>query len=157
MSRVSKAFTTEQVVDPQYRGYGVVHGPSGRVAWERKKGALDKQADVLIGRKRRAKKGSNNRTGVINKKTQAALGHVAWLFGAGYPIRKIARMTKLALNTVTFHIARMGLQAGYCGCGAKGTHRGWCSYRYALSPARQAFIRKWIEEQGSKRAASRGE
>jgi hypothetical protein len=30
-----------------------------------------------------------------------------------------------------------------CGCGKPLRHRGWCRVRYARSPGRQAFMRRW--------------
>src|SRR3990167_5451766 len=125
--RVSASFTTEQVTGPQDRGFGVISGPNHATAWETK-GALERDADALLSEKRNRRKrgaspGTNNRTGVINRKTQAVLGHVAWLLGAGYPLRKIQRMTGLCRPTLRTHIKRMGLVPGLCVCGQVGTHQ----------------------------------
>jgi hypothetical protein len=146
--RIARYFTTEYV-EGNGRSFGVITRPNASLVWEQPKGAIEVEADRLL--KKRlpgAKPGNNNRMGIINSKTRAALGHIAWLLGAGFSIRRIAQITTVTRPTIRNHMKRMGLVAGYCKCGERGTHQGWCSYRVALSPARQSFLRRigWMKE-----------
>lgn len=58
---------------------------------------------------------------------------------AGLSLRAIARMTGVATNTVRRYIPTASARPQRCQCGAPAGHQGWCKWRYARSPARQAM------------------
>lgn len=67
----------------------------------------------------------------------------------GWSERAIARDLEIAKGTVTRYkrmiLASMVVTV-ICPCGKKAFHRGWCSARYAQSPRRKQFMRKWRQK-----------
>jgi len=63
----------------------------------------------------------------------------------GYSMRQIRSQTGMASATITKlrHVLKDEGIEPVCGCGQPTTHRGWCSVRFARSPARQSFMRRW--------------
>lgn len=70
----------------------------------------------------------------------------------GQSVRGVANAVGCAKNTVLRY--RAVIQAAEllgdksvhlptCECGQPAGHRGWCAVRYAKSPKRQEFIRRW--------------
>lgn len=66
---------------------------------------------------------------------------VAYLLGAGKSLREVESMTGVSRKTVN-DIRRSVFQNAdvLCGCGQEAGHKGWCSFRYAQSPERQAMM-----------------
>lgn len=60
------------------------------------------------------------------------------LFRDGHPIRGAARIAGVSPQTARRYARQVG-EAYLCKCGEPSTHQGWCSYRYAMSPSRQAM------------------
>lgn len=67
----------------------------------------------------------------------------------GRSIRQIAADLEIAKGTVQRYrdfFVRANTAKGvtvYCACGKEASHNGWCSERFRLSPARQAFMARW--------------
>jgi hypothetical protein len=59
-------------------------------------------------------------------------------FQSGMSLRKAAAFAGVAKATA----ARYRGPLAQCKCGELQSHRGWCWWRYAASPARQAFMRR---------------
>lgn len=60
--------------------------------------------------------------------------------------RNVARLMGMKPQTVARLRKAVEIERGatiLCACGRPATHRGWCRVRYAASPARQAFIKRW--------------
>lgn len=57
---------------------------------------------------------------------------------AGMSLRWIARTVGISKNTVKRYLPLAGEDRS-CPCGGPAGHQGWCKWRYAQSPARQAF------------------
>jgi hypothetical protein len=69
------------------------------------------------------------------------------LYKSGMSIRFVSKQVGVSKQTVNsyFKLLRMKLGTVLCPCGAVAGHRGWCSLRFAASPARQLWIRgTWI-------------
>lgn len=64
---------------------------------------------------------------------------LADLASQGLSTREIAKRVGIAKNTVQRWIVI--LRPEKCYCGKKAAHRGWCWYRTARSPSRQAFLK----------------
>ena len=68
-----------------------------------------------------------------------------------YSIREICKETDYAKNTIMILVRKIlavrqknGMPDILCPCGKPiQTHKGWCSFRYNKSEARQSFIRNW--------------
>jgi hypothetical protein len=60
------------------------------------------------------------------------------MYNDGTSVRKISRDLGISSNTVKRYIKNQ--PAALCKCGQISKHRGWCSFRYASSLARQAVI-----------------
>ena len=63
--------------------------------------------------------------------------------------RETCRLAGMSKNTVAKLRAVLEQQNDgpfLCVCGKPATHQGWCSYRFAESLERRAFIRKWVSE-----------
>lgn len=134
--------------DQHGNGYDVTFKPRHV---NEQKSALDIEADRLLGIQPVGRRG-NNRLGVMNRKTLAALSEIVRLCEAGYSIRRIAKMVGLSKVTVNGYIKRFGISRGQCPCGQVGSHQGWCSYRIALSPVRREFLSEWTAKQRNKRS-----
>ena len=63
-------------------------------------------------------------------------------FDRGLNLRATARATGAAVMTVSRYYHEKPPML--CLCGKPLTHRGWCSHRVALSPGRQAFLRRFV-------------
>jgi hypothetical protein len=61
------------------------------------------------------------------------------LAAKGLSTREIAKRAGISKNTVQRWIVM--LRPDSCYCGKRASHKGWCWYRVAKSPARQAFLR----------------
>lgn len=61
----------------------------------------------------------------------------------GYGIRATCRLTRHHPGTVTRIYRELGLDIR-CACGRESIHRGWCHIRVKHSPARLAFLAKWL-------------
>lgn len=65
------------------------------------------------------------------------------LLAKGASLRQVSSATGMAKGTVAKLRKVLMLAAGInprCPCGQLAGHRGWCSHRYANSPARQEVI-----------------
>lgn len=60
------------------------------------------------------------------------------LLTPGYSIRKVAAEVGISKHTVMAY--RIGLSRPPCPCGKASGHQGWCSYLFAKSPSRQAYM-----------------
>jgi len=68
----------------------------------------------------------------------------AYLLGAGKSVREVETMTGVPKKTVSdIRKDVMRNSDVFCGCGQEAGHKGWCSFRYDRSPARQAFMTRW--------------
>lgn len=75
----------------------------------------------------------------VRKPTKYRLA--AYLLGAGKSTREVESMIGISKKVVN-DIRRSIFQNTdvLCGCGQEAGHRGWCSFRYDQSPARQATM-----------------
>lgn len=85
---------------------------------------------------------SRNPDGEISR---AKLRELRELFRAGQSARESMESSGLADMTVRKYFGWFELLYGprMCACGQPMKHRGWCSVRYAKSPKRQEFMKKW--------------
>jgi hypothetical protein len=60
---------------------------------------------------------------------------------AGMSLRAIAKFARVSKITVSRYAPRNAERT--CRCGASTAHRGWCWWRFAGSPLRQAFVSGW--------------
>ena len=66
------------------------------------------------------------------------------LLAAGHGVRAVAAEVGVAKNTVTrYRQLLLRHAAPRCPCGAPIGHNGFCAWRFARSPRRQALIRAW--------------
>ncbi len=73
-----------------------------------------------------------------------ALQKIIELIRGGLPNREVSRQTGAATTTVArarYELEKKERCSFLCKCGGRATHRGWCSYRFERSPARQEFIK----------------
>lgn len=73
-----------------------------------------------------------------------------YLIGEGETVRSIAKKAGISRGTAA-KMKREFLEEAaspefnlpvLCQCGKQSDHRGWCSWRYAKSPARQATMKR---------------
>lgn len=65
----------------------------------------------------------------------------AYLLGMGRSIREVESLVGISKKTVNdIRKSIMRNADVLCGCGQEIGHKGWCSFRYDRSPARQAFM-----------------
>lgn len=76
---------------------------------------------------------------MVNVVRPEVAAEIAALFVAGYSIREVCRRTGRARNTVQRYRPE---SVTLCVCGKSSKHRGWCAWRYARSPRRQAVMRR---------------
>lgn len=97
------------------------------------------------GNKRFYPKGRKGGGGNFLKPAKVAL--IIGSLSAGQSIRVTAKIAGCDKHTVQRY-CKMLLAAnpnarGMCACGKPNSHKEWCKVRYAKSPARQAFMKRW--------------
>lgn len=60
----------------------------------------------------------------------------------GGTVREVSRLAGVNRNTVKRYRDKYADEC-VCPCGKPLKHRAWCSHRFAKSPARQEFMRRW--------------
>lgn len=76
------------------------------------------------------------------------------LFEEGYSTRAAARVAGVSKLTAWLYLRNMPDLNCPCGRPMAG-HRGWCSFRFSRSPARQKFMRQWHKNSPKQRPISR--
>ena len=89
---------------------------------------------------------AGNRYGAEDIKSRCSEG-----FSEGKSVRQIMREMGISQGSVTRY-RRLWLKENdlpLCECGKRCDHKGWCSFKYAQSPKRQAALKALHEKQRS--------
>ena len=83
----------------------------------------------------------------MNQKPATVQEKIIEAFVSGASVRHVAREFRVAKGTA-LRLRKMAVEWGWefkrCACGERAGHRGWCAERVRASPARRAFLSRWI-------------
>lgn len=84
---------------------------------------------------------------------QRRIDQAARLVRQGFSIRRLADALNVSYMTaLTYrHIVLKETGTLYCACGQQMGHRGWCKFRIAVSPERQAYLDRCARQSSQRR------